>query len=95
MRVYVCISIGCSRVYEQEYGYLKSPGWPDVYPHNIECSIVLQAPQNSSISLFFTSFDVEGHTSCNYDYLEVSVDQTPADQTKEFGRFVISDLCFR
>uniref|UniRef100_A0A8C1I6Q0 Cubilin (intrinsic factor-cobalamin receptor) n=1 Tax=Cyprinus carpio TaxID=7962 RepID=A0A8C1I6Q0_CYPCA len=62
---------GCSRVYEQEYGYLKSPGWPDIYLHNLECSIVLQAPQNSAISLFFTSFDVENHPSCNFDYLEV------------------------
>ncbi|KTF87440.1 hypothetical protein cypCar_00025640 [Cyprinus carpio] len=62
---------GCSRVYEQEYGYLKSPGWPDIYSHNLECSIVLQAPQNSAISLFFTSFDVENHPSCNFDYLEV------------------------
>uniref|UniRef100_A0A673MIH9 CUB domain-containing protein n=1 Tax=Sinocyclocheilus rhinocerous TaxID=307959 RepID=A0A673MIH9_9TELE len=65
------VSAGCSRVYEQEYGYLKSPGWPDIYPHNLECSIVLQAPQNTAISLFFTSFDVENHPSCNYDYLEV------------------------
>ncbi|XP_016093659.1 cubilin [Sinocyclocheilus grahami] len=62
---------GCSRVYEQEYGYLKSPGWPDIYPHSLECSVVLQAPQNSVISLFFTSFDVENHPSCNFDYLEV------------------------
>ncbi|XP_026057290.1 cubilin-like [Carassius auratus] len=62
---------GCSRVYEQEYGYLKSPGWPEIYHNNLECSIVLQAPQNSAISLFFTSFDVENHPSCNFDYLEV------------------------
>uniref|UniRef100_A0A673JSX5 CUB domain-containing protein n=1 Tax=Sinocyclocheilus rhinocerous TaxID=307959 RepID=A0A673JSX5_9TELE len=61
----------CSRVYEQEYGYLKSPGWPDIYPHSLECSVVLQAPQNSAISLFFTRFDVENHPSCNFDYLEV------------------------
>lgn len=67
------VSAGCSRVYEQEYGYLKSPGWPDIYTNNLECSIVLQAPQNSAISLFFTSFDVENHPSCNFDYLEVSI----------------------
>ncbi|TRY89102.1 hypothetical protein DNTS_004573 [Danionella cerebrum] len=62
---------GCSRVYEQEYGFLKSPGWPSVYPLNLECSIVLKAPQNSAISLFFDSFDVEDHPSCNFDYLEI------------------------
>ncbi|KAL2085662.1 hypothetical protein ACEWY4_018982 [Coilia grayii] len=62
---------GCSRMYNQSYGYLKSPGWPSVYPHNIDCSIILQAPQNSSISLFFSSFDLESHPSCNFDFLEV------------------------
>ncbi|KAI4871253.1 hypothetical protein NFI96_019773 [Prochilodus magdalenae] len=71
---------GCSRVYEQAYGYLKSPGWPQVYPFNINCIIVLRAPQNSSISLFFDSFDLESHPSCNYDFLEVkngSTDSAP------------------
>ncbi|XP_076146859.1 cubilin [Alosa pseudoharengus] len=62
---------GCSRTYNQSYGYLKSPGWPAVYPHNLDCSIVLLAPQNNSISLFFSSFDLEPHTSCNFDFLEV------------------------
>ncbi|XP_029110994.1 cubilin [Scleropages formosus] len=62
---------GCSRVYEQSYGYLKSPGWPEVYPHDTDCGIVLRAPQNSSISLFFNSFDLETHPNCAYDFLEV------------------------
>lgn len=74
------VSAGCSRVYEQEYGYLKSPGWPNIYTNNLECSIVLQAPQNSSISLFFTSFDVENHPSCNFDYLEVSINMLKCHQ---------------
>uniref|UniRef100_A0A3Q1IYA9 Uncharacterized protein n=1 Tax=Anabas testudineus TaxID=64144 RepID=A0A3Q1IYA9_ANATE len=62
---------GCSRTYEQDYGTLKSPGWPDVYPHNIDCTIILKAPQNNSISFFFNSFDLESHTDCRFDYLEV------------------------
>ncbi|XP_066539114.1 cubilin [Hoplias malabaricus] len=62
---------GCSRTYEQSYGYLKSPGWPTIYPHNLDCTIVLRAPQNSSISLFFDSFEMETHPSCSFDYLEI------------------------
>uniref|UniRef100_A0A673AMU3 Cubilin n=1 Tax=Sphaeramia orbicularis TaxID=375764 RepID=A0A673AMU3_9TELE len=62
---------GCSRTYEQDYGYLKSPGWPDIYPHNMDCTIVLRAPQNSYISFFFNNFNVESHSSCSFDYLEV------------------------
>lgn len=65
---------GCSRTFEQAFGYLKSPGWPEVYPHQLDCTILLKAPQNSTISLFFNSFDVESHPSCQFDYLEVSVD---------------------
>lgn len=64
-------SLGCSRTYEQEYGYLKSPGWPDIYPHNMDCTIILKAPQNSYISFFFNNFDVESHSNCEFDYLEV------------------------
>ncbi|KAM6953504.1 cubilin [Aplochiton taeniatus] len=68
---------GCSRTYEQAYGYLQSPGWPGVYPHDMDCTIILKAPQNSSISLFFNSFDLESHTSCSFDYLEVRNGSTP------------------
>ncbi|XP_061094184.1 cubilin [Conger conger] len=62
---------GCSRVYEQAYGFLKSPGWPGMYPHNMDCSTVLRAPQGSPISLFFHSFSLENHPTCSYDFLEV------------------------
>ncbi|XP_021476232.2 cubilin [Oncorhynchus mykiss] len=62
---------GCSRTYEQAYGYLKSPDWPNIYPHNVDCTIILMAPQNNSISLFFNSFNLESHSTCSYDYLEV------------------------
>ncbi|KAM4718445.1 cubilin [Anableps anableps] len=75
----------CSRLYEQEYGYLRSPGWPYIYPHNMDCVIILKAPQNSAISLFFNNFDVESHTSCNYDYLEIRNGST-AD-SKLIGKF--------
>ncbi|KAJ3611231.1 hypothetical protein NHX12_021247, partial [Muraenolepis orangiensis] len=62
---------GCSRTYQQAYGYLRSPGWPAVYPHEVECEVVLAAPQGSTISLFFDSFDLEHHSDCSFDYVEV------------------------
>ncbi|XP_015260854.1 PREDICTED: cubilin-like, partial [Cyprinodon variegatus] len=75
----------CSRVYEQEYGYLSSPGWPDIYPHNMDCIIILKAPQNNSISFFFNDFDVESHNSCDFDYLEIRNGSTADSQL--IGRF--------
>ncbi|XP_047205867.1 cubilin [Girardinichthys multiradiatus] len=75
----------CSRLYEQEYGYLRSPGWPDIYPHNMDCIMVLKAPQNSSISFFFNNFDVESHSNCGFDYVEIRNGSTADSQL--IGRF--------
>ncbi|KAE8596094.1 hypothetical protein XENTR_v10015965 [Xenopus tropicalis] len=62
----------CSREYNQTFGYLKSPGWPENYPHNAECTTVLRAPPNHTISLFFNSFSIEAtSSSICYDFLEV------------------------
>ncbi|KAG8443219.1 hypothetical protein GDO86_011865 [Hymenochirus boettgeri] len=60
----------CNREYFQSFGYLNSPGWPESYPHNIECTIILRAPQNHSISLFFNAFRLEALSTCS-DFLEV------------------------
>ncbi|XP_072431088.1 cubilin [Chiloscyllium punctatum] len=62
---------GCSRQYNQSYGYLKSPGWPNVYPRYLDCTIILRAPESHKISLFFHAFDVEAFPGCNADYLEI------------------------
>ncbi|XP_067326675.1 cubilin [Anolis sagrei] len=61
---------GCSREYNQSFGYLKSPGWPNKYPNNLDCTIILRSPRNHTISLFFHSFNVEGF-GCVHDFLEV------------------------
>ncbi|XP_077124414.1 cubilin [Ranitomeya variabilis] len=60
----------CSREYNQSFGYLRSPNWPGSYPTKLECEIILRAPENHSISLFFHSFHLEAISSCP-DYLEV------------------------
>ncbi|KAM9333329.1 LOW QUALITY PROTEIN: cubilin [Pholidichthys leucotaenia] len=81
---------GCSRTYEQAYGYLKSPGWPGVYPHSMDCVIILRAPQSSYISFFFNSFDMESHVSCDLDYLEIRNGSTADSQL--LGRYCGSTL---
>ncbi|XP_013797015.2 cubilin [Apteryx mantelli] len=62
---------GCSREYNQSFGYLKSPGWPGHHPNNIDCSIVLRAPLNHTISLFFHAFSLQDSIQCSRDFLEV------------------------
>ncbi|XP_027132680.1 cubilin, partial [Larimichthys crocea] len=80
----------CSRTYEQDYGFLKSPGWPDIYPHNMDCTIILKAPQNSYISFFFNNFDMESHSNCEFDYLEIRNGSTA--NSPLIGRFCGSTL---
>ncbi|XP_068942361.1 cubilin [Petaurus breviceps papuanus] len=61
----------CNREYNQAFGYLKSPGWPEDYSHDLDCSTILRAPSNHSITLFFHSFNVESTRECTNDFLEV------------------------
>ncbi|XP_006159809.2 LOW QUALITY PROTEIN: cubilin [Tupaia chinensis] len=61
----------CNREYNKSFGTLKSPGWPDNYSNNMDCTIVLTAPQNHTISLFFHSFGIEDSSDCRHDFLEV------------------------
>ncbi|KAM5158320.1 cubilin [Mantella aurantiaca] len=61
----------CNREYNESFGYLKSPGWPENYPNNIECTTILRAPDSHSISLFFNAFHLETSWFLHSDYLEV------------------------
>uniref|UniRef100_A0A452U8T7 Cubilin n=1 Tax=Ursus maritimus TaxID=29073 RepID=A0A452U8T7_URSMA len=62
---------GCNREYNKAFGSLKSPGWPDNYDNNLDCTVILTAPQNHTISLFFHSFGIEDSRECTHDFLEV------------------------
>ncbi|KAK7823852.1 hypothetical protein U0070_020523, partial [Myodes glareolus] len=61
----------CNREYNQAFGNLKSPGWPQDYDNNLDCTIILRAPQNNTISLFFYWFELEYSNQCSHDFLEV------------------------
>lgn len=61
----------CNREYNQGYGNLKSPGWPQDYDNNLDCIIILRAPENHTISLFFYWFELEDSVQCQHDFLEV------------------------
>lgn len=50
---------------------IRSPDWPNNYGHDRECSWKIQVPVGQQIMLNFTVFDLENHTNCNYDFLEI------------------------
>lgn len=86
--VYICVSClflfclspsgsDCSRNFTSPSGLIESPGFPDKYPHNLECSFIIVVPPSMDVTLTFLTFDLEndplpgGDGDCKYDWLEV------------------------
>uniref|UniRef100_A0A4W4F2Y9 Neuropilin n=1 Tax=Electrophorus electricus TaxID=8005 RepID=A0A4W4F2Y9_ELEEL len=67
----------CSRNFTSKGGVIKSPGFPEKYPNNLDCTFMVFAPKMSEIVLEFESFELEPDTQpsagvfCRYDRLEI------------------------
>ncbi|KAG9337449.1 hypothetical protein JZ751_028741 [Albula glossodonta] len=67
----------CSRNFTSTSGIIKSPGFPEKYPNNLDCTFMIFAPKMSEIVLEFESFELEPDTTpptgvfCRYDRLEI------------------------
>ncbi|XP_056277312.1 neuropilin-1a-like isoform X2 [Pseudoliparis swirei] len=67
----------CSRNFTAPRGVVRTPGFPDKYPNNLDCIFMIFAPKMSEIVVEFDSFDMEPDTTpppgalCRYDWLEV------------------------
>ncbi|XP_061579959.1 neuropilin-2-like isoform X1 [Cololabis saira] len=67
----------CSRNFTSPTGLIESPGFPDKYPHNLDCSFIIVVPPSMDVSLTFLTFDLETDPlpgpdkDCKYDWLEV------------------------
>uniref|UniRef100_A0A8C7NBT9 Neuropilin n=1 Tax=Oncorhynchus kisutch TaxID=8019 RepID=A0A8C7NBT9_ONCKI len=67
----------CSRNFTSSKGVIKTPGFPDKYPNNLDCTFMIIAPKMSEIVVDFDTFDMEPDTTpppgalCRYDWLEI------------------------
>uniref|UniRef100_A0A3P8VW26 Neuropilin n=1 Tax=Cynoglossus semilaevis TaxID=244447 RepID=A0A3P8VW26_CYNSE len=67
----------CSRNFTSNSGVIKSPGFPEKYPNNLDCTFMIFAPKMSEIILEFESFELEPDPSpptgvfCRYDRIEI------------------------
>ncbi|XP_064827092.1 neuropilin-2-like isoform X2 [Oncorhynchus masou masou] len=67
----------CFRNFTSPSGVIESPGFPDKYPHNLECSYIIITPPHMDMTLTFLTFDLEndpllsGEGDCKYDWLDV------------------------
>lgn len=50
--------------------FLFSPGWPELYQHNLDCSWVIRSP-NSIVEFNLLSLDMEDEVSCLHDSLSI------------------------
>ncbi|XP_046338413.2 cubilin-like [Haliotis rufescens] len=63
----------CTQVLTSDDGTLTSPG-NGSYANNVQCVTVITGPSVPyTLVLSFTTFDLEGSSTCRYDYLEVDM----------------------
>ncbi|KAM9123088.1 neuropilin-2 isoform 1-T1 [Pangshura tecta] len=75
--IYKTGSEDCSRNFTSSNGTIESPGFPDKYPHNLDCTFTIMAKPKMEIILQFMTFDLEhdplqvGEGDCKYDWLDI------------------------
>ena len=52
-------------------GCLCSPNYPSNYDNNLDMEYVMTAAAGETVTITFTAFDVEFHSTCNYDWVEI------------------------
>ncbi|KAJ3659671.1 hypothetical protein Zmor_011346 [Zophobas morio] len=61
----------CGGNYFTDAGTLKSPGYPENYPLNMECTWTIQVKPGHQILLNVIDFSMESYSVCRYDWLEI------------------------
>ena len=61
---------GCGAVVNN---VLKSPGYPNNYPNNMDCVYRVQIPHGMAIRICFSNFTLEGYSSCRYKTIECMI----------------------
>ncbi|CAH1775425.1 unnamed protein product [Owenia fusiformis] len=78
---------GCGGSLTENVGAFQSPGHPDVYPHGIQCAWYITVAEGLVIRLTFSTFSLEDHSDCNYDYVEVYDNSTTTETGGLLGRY--------
>ena len=53
-------------------GVVTSPNFPGNYPYNLEKTETIQVEQGQILSLRFTAFAIEPHSTCIFDHLTIT-----------------------
>ena len=68
---YEATATGCGGDLISASGSFVSPNYPMQYGHNAECFWTISVARGSKIQLAFVDIEIERHSRCYYDYVEV------------------------
>ena len=71
--------------------FMFSPGWPEVYPLNQECTWVIRSP-DSTVEFNLLYLDMEDYPNCYFDSLVIRDGQSPRLHTP--GPLRLPDIQF-
>lgn len=74
--------VACGGVLTDPSGTIESPGYPNVYPHGVNCLWEIRAEPGSQIRLSFNFFSVEETSTCRYDYVQIYNNVSDVSSTK-------------
>lgn len=66
-------------------GTIQSPKYPQWYPYNKKCTWKITLPAHFRVGIRFIAFDIESHSECLYDYLQIK--DGPEDSSSLLGRY--------
>lgn len=61
----------CGHTFTGMRGILSSPNYPSNYGNDADCGFLIQGGSGQVVSLTFGDFELEQHTGCDYDSLDV------------------------
>ena len=80
----------CGGSFTTAQGHMSSPSYPNYYPANEDCIYTISQPADTVILLNFISMDIESHSTCYYDYLEIR--DGPTDDSTVLDKLCGSEI---
>ena len=73
-------------------GVVTSPNYPGNYPNNLEKTETIQVEEGLILSLQFTAFDIESHSTCRWDHLTITDGDGTTLMEKSCGTTIPADI---
>ena len=73
--LYFSLSVCGGDITGSNHGNINSPGYPGNYPVNRDCVWTVTVDAGMYITFAFGTLELEDHSTCDYDYLEVCLSE--------------------